>query len=53
MLADEISDLRAEARSVDADEDASFGPGKRSDADDDITGAGNTAADKVETACKA
>lgn len=31
VLADEISDLMAEAKSVDAHEDARFGPGKRGD----------------------
>ncbi|MDQ0279521.1 hypothetical protein QO003_003824 [Arthrobacter silviterrae] len=31
VLADEISELMAEAKSVDADEDARFGPGKRGD----------------------
>lgn len=31
VLADEISDLMAEARTVDAQEDARFGPGKRGD----------------------
>lgn len=31
VLADEISDLMAEARTVDAEEDARFGPGKRGD----------------------
>ncbi len=31
VLADEISDLMAEAKTVDADEDARFGPGKRGD----------------------
>lgn len=31
VLADEISDLMAEAKNVDAEEDARFGPGKRGD----------------------
>ncbi|GAA1357882.1 hypothetical protein GCM10009596_09850 [Arthrobacter rhombi] len=31
VLADEISDLMAEAKTVDAEEDARFGPGKRGD----------------------
>lgn len=48
VLAVEIRALMEEAKTVDADENARFGPGTRGEDGDDITGAGYKAAQAAE-----